>query len=109
MANEALKKENISSGYVLAMRFISISSLLFQGKRDEAIKDLNDFIVYYRLLPGDYDRDWSYTITKEFINGNKLLPPKQTRLLLDVIDLLEGSKNEGDKKIKAIEDAIKML
>ncbi|MGD2090990.1 MAG: hypothetical protein PVH61_32750 [Candidatus Aminicenantes bacterium] len=50
---------------------------------------------------------WYYGVrVKEFINNNQKLPQEQTKLLLQLIDILESPKAEGDKKIKEPEKSI---
>ncbi|NIM14133.1 MAG: tetratricopeptide repeat protein [Candidatus Aminicenantes bacterium] len=107
LANDLLKEKNISTQHILAMRFISIGSLVFQGKSAKAVDELKDFIKFYRSIPGEYERGWTYTSTKEFITGNKKLAPEQRKLLLQLVDLLESPKEKGDKKLKQLETAIR--
>jgi hypothetical protein len=107
LANYLLKEKDTSTKHILAMRFISIGSLVFQGKSAEAAAQLKDFIKFYRSIPGQYERTGSYSTTKEFITGNKKLAPEQRKLLLQLVDLLESPKEIGDKKLKQLETFIK--
>lgn len=107
MANEVLKEKGISTQYSFALKFISISSQLFLLKQPEAVSQLKEFIEYYKSLSEDFDKSWSYNLTRRFINENrKLLPLQQAKLLLQLIDILESPKAEGDKKIKELEKSI---
>lgn len=107
MANEALKQKEISTQYIFALRFISISSQLFLLKKTEAVIQFKELIIFYKSLPGDFKKSWSYNITRRFIKENrKLLPLRQTQLLFQLIDILESPKAEGDKKTKELEKSI---
>jgi tetratricopeptide (TPR) repeat protein len=106
LANDLLKENNISTQHILAIRCVSIFSLIFQGKQPETATQLKDFIKYYKTIPGEYERGWEYNTIKTFIIQYKKLPPKQKKLLLQLIDLLESPKKEGDKKLKELEISI---
>lgn len=107
LANDLLKEKDISTQLILAMRFISIGSLVFQGKQAESVVHLKDFIKFYRSIPGEYERTWDYSTIKEFITGNKNLAPEHRKLLLQLVDLLESPKEIGDKKLKQLENAVR--
>jgi tetratricopeptide (TPR) repeat protein len=105
-ANDLLKEKYISTYHVLTMRFIAICSLVLQGQQSDAVDQLKDFIKYYNSIPGEYDREWEYNTIKTFITRYEKLPPAQKNLLLQLVDLLESPKQEGDKKLKELEIAI---
>ncbi|MGD2086331.1 MAG: tetratricopeptide repeat protein [Candidatus Aminicenantes bacterium] len=105
-ANDLLKEKDISTYQVLAMRFITICALVFQGKPSETANQLKDFINYYKSIPGEYERGWKYDAIKTFITQYKKLPPKQKNLLLQIIALLESPKEEGDKQLKELESSM---
>ncbi len=102
-ANDLLKVKDISTQLVLAMRLVSICSMVFQGKQPETADQLKDFIKYYKSIPDEYERGWEYNTIKTFITQYKTLPPGQKKLLLQLVDLLESPKNEGVKKLKELE------
>ena len=106
-ANDLLKVKDISTQLVLVMRFVSICSLVFQGKQSEIADQLKDFIKYYKSIPGEYERGWNYNTIKTFITQYKKLPPAQKKLLLQIIDLLESPKKQGDKKLKELESSMR--
>jgi len=106
-ANELLKEKDISTQYMLALRLISICSLVLQGQQTEAANHLKNFINYYISIPEDYERGgWEYDGLKTFITHYKKLPPAQKNLLLQIIDLLESPKKQGDKKLKELESSM---
>ena len=70
---------------------------------------ISDFFNFYRSIPGDFEREWSYSSTKEFITGNNKLPPEQKELLLQLVDLLESPKEKGNKKLKELEISIRTV
>jgi superkiller protein 3 len=107
LANNLLKEKDISTQYILAMRFVSIGSLVFQGKQADAAAQLKEFITFYRSIPGEYERTWEYNTVKDFITQYKKLPPEQRKLLLQLVDLLESPKDIGDKKLKQLENAVR--
>jgi tetratricopeptide (TPR) repeat protein len=110
LANEVLEAQNISTHDILPMRFISIAALLFQGKRDEAFNELREYIEYYKSLPQYYELSgWSYEVIKTFIRKNTDLSEPDKTLLLDLIDILESSKPEADKKLEKFEASLEEM
>jgi tetratricopeptide (TPR) repeat protein len=108
LANELLKEKDISTHHILAMRFVSICSLVFLEKQLEAADQLKKLIKYYKTIPGEYERHWRYSdIIEDFITNRKKLTQKQRELLLQLVDLLESPKKQGDKKLKELEISIK--
>jgi tetratricopeptide (TPR) repeat protein len=105
-ANEVLQVQNIDTEDRLTMSFISVCSLFFQKKRSEAFNELKEFIEYYVSLSKDYERGWNYTESKRFISGSTQLTKTEKALLLKVIDILESSKSESEKKLKEIKSFI---
>lgn len=106
LANELLKEKGIFTDQILTIRFVSISAQLFLGRQQEAVDHLKAFISYYKSLSEEYERRRNYTTIKEFISQNKKMPPEQTQLLLQLVDILEAPKWQGDKKIKKLEVSI---
>ncbi|UCH94719.1 MAG: tetratricopeptide repeat protein, partial [Candidatus Aminicenantes bacterium] len=106
LTNELLKEKKLSIDFILSMRLVSICTLVIQGKQPEAADQLKNFIRYYKYIQGEYERDWEYNTIKTFITQYKELPSKQKKLLLQMIDLLESPKKEGDKKLKELEISI---
>jgi tetratricopeptide (TPR) repeat protein len=109
LANDLLKEKDFSIDDTLAIRFISICTLVFQGNQKDSANKLKDFINYYKTIPGEYERGWEFNTIKTFITQYKKLPPKQKKLLLQLIDLLESPKKEGDKKLKELEASIREI
>jgi tetratricopeptide (TPR) repeat protein len=105
-ADDLLKENNLTTEDILIARFLSISSLLFQGKQTEAEIKLKEFIYDYRSHKKDNKRKWLYEDIKDFINNDKKLPQGQPQLLLQLIDSLESPKSGRDKKIKELENLI---
>jgi hypothetical protein len=87
----------------MGVKFIAITSLIFQGKDTEAGKALQSFTKYYRSVNQEYEREWTYKYVKKFINQNKTLKENKRTLLLKLIDILESPKAEGDKKLTELE------
>lgn len=105
-ANNLLKEKDILIDDILAIRFVSICALVFQEKQLEAAEQLKNFTKYYESISGEYERDWRYSEIKDFIIKNKKLPQKQRELLLQLVDLLESPKKQGDKKLQELETSI---
>lgn len=106
-AEEVMEEKKIAPHYQIAMRFVAAASLIFQQRRLEAVKRLEDLIIYYKLLSKDYDRIWSYEGIKEFLDQNKKISPQETEWLIQLIDILGSPKAGGDKEIKKLEATIK--
>lgn len=109
LADSLLKGKEISTQHILVLRLVLIGSLVFQGKQTKAAAQLNDFVQYYISIPGDFERDWEYNTVKNFIIEYKKLPAAQTKLLLQLVDLLESPKKEGDKKLSELETSIREI
>ncbi|NIM17538.1 MAG: tetratricopeptide repeat protein [Candidatus Aminicenantes bacterium] len=105
-ANKVLKDGSISCEYILGMRFISITSNLFQGKYKKAIKKLRELIKYYEMLSGDYERSFEYGVLKRFLANNKKLSERQKSLLVQLVDTLESPLEVGHYKLKELEATI---
>jgi tetratricopeptide (TPR) repeat protein len=106
MVNDLLKEKDISTRHILILRLVSICLMILQGKQPKTSDQLKDFINYYKSIHGEYERGWEYDAIKTFITQYKKLPPMQTKLLLQLVDLLESPKEQGDKKLKELEIAI---
>ncbi|MCP4109426.1 MAG: tetratricopeptide repeat protein [Desulfobacteraceae bacterium] len=109
IANEILKEKDNFTDHILAMKFIIVSSLLFQEKQSEAYQELKGFIEYYKSLTEEYSRGWSYVGIKKFINNYNKIKESDKRLILDLIDILESPKPEGDKKLRQLESSLPEL
>jgi hypothetical protein len=105
-AKELLKEKNIPVEYILAMRFISLTSYLFRGKQRQAIMRLKKLIDYYKTIEQDYERTRSYEFLKEFIKSSKRLPPQQLPLLLRIIELLESPLEKGLQRVDELAASI---
>ncbi len=103
LSNELLQYEKLSIDVILAMHSVSIASLLFQGKRHEALLGFQELISYYKRLDHEYKRSWGYGLYKNFISNNKELNHTETQLLLKLVEILEMPKPEGDNTIKELE------
>ena len=89
----------------LAMRFVSIASLLLNGKKDEANKQINEFIADYKSA-GDFYRDWSYEGDRHFIESRNM--DRQTRkFLLQLMLLLDSPSSKST--IGQVEDLASKL
>jgi hypothetical protein len=87
------------------MRFVSIVSLFFQEEKAKAYEELGKIIPLYRSADGT--RHWNYEIAKKFLNENKKLKEDETKLLFDLIDILEFDGRAEEAKLKAFEKAVK--
>jgi len=106
-ARDALKSPNTSIDFQLAMRQLSISALVLQGKQMEAKEELRQFIDAYRTIKEEYNRQVIYKFRKDYIEKNKTLNQSNKNLLLKLIEILESKKPEGDKKLSELEEMIK--
>lgn len=105
LAKKVLKEKNIFIDVRLSMRFVALTSLIFQGKKSEAGIQLKELINFYKSIQEEYKKVCRYTISKNLIKNDKKLQPQETRLLLKLIEILEAPKAEGDKKLKELESA----
>lgn len=105
MAIEVLNVKDISPQYILAMNFVSISSLLVREKHQQLIAQLTEFIDYYKSLSRDYFKTWDYSLSRKFISDSPLEEYKKL-LLLQFIDILESPLAEGQRKLKEKEALI---
>jgi len=100
-AHKVLKAPNISMRDRLPMGFISISSLLFQGKRPEAFAELKKFIADLNALPKGYRVfGWSYNVSQTIIKNSTQLEESDKTLLLDLIGILKAFKTKTNQKQK---------
>ncbi|UCH96459.1 MAG: tetratricopeptide repeat protein [Candidatus Aminicenantes bacterium] len=107
MATQVLKEKNLPTPDKMVLRFIAIASLVFQEKDIEAGEALQHFADYYRSINQEYEKKWDFKDIKRFINQNKTLKENKRSLLLELIDILESPKAEGDKKLKDLETWLK--
>jgi tetratricopeptide (TPR) repeat protein len=105
LANEVLKNTRSRIKEKLPMRFVSIVSLFFQEEKAKAYEELGKIIPLYRSADGT--RHWNYEIAKKFLNENKKLKEDETKLLFDLIDILEFDGRAEEAKLKAFEKAVK--
>jgi len=88
----------------LAMRFVAIASLLLNGKKDEANKQIKEFIADYKSA-GVFYRDWSYEGDTHFIESHNM--DRQTRaFLLQSTKLLDSPSKST---IEQVEDLASKL
>jgi hypothetical protein len=86
----------------LFLQFISISSLMFQGRDQEAFTLIKKFINYYNSIRKNYKPTLKYDLIKQFVEKNNTLPPRKSKMLLIIIDILDPTK-KSDKKVKDLE------
>ena len=65
-----------------------ISSLILQGRDDDARKELKEFISRYNSLIGEYGLGWTYKGSRHFIT-ERSMDEEQKKILLNLIDILE--------------------
>ncbi len=91
-AQELLKRpaasQVLTSDEELAMRLITISSLVLQERSDEADKELRDFVSRYNSIAKGYVPTWTYDGTKNFITGRQM-DGRYKKSLLKLIEVLE--------------------
>ncbi|MCP5108336.1 MAG: tetratricopeptide repeat protein, partial [bacterium] len=92
LVNELLENKKLPPNKKPAMRFLLITSLVFQQKETEAKVELKKLNRLYKSIPArKYSgQNWDYEIIKTFIENNKRLKEAETKLLLAVIDRLES-------------------
>ena len=85
---------------MLIIKFLRISSLIFQGEQAKVVEEVKKFIVYYTSLLSDAkEKSWDYTQMREFIKDSQKLTDIEKRLLFTLIDILESPKPaETDRK-----------
>jgi tetratricopeptide (TPR) repeat protein len=106
-ANEVLEEKNLAKSDKIAMKFILCASLVLHGKDTEVPEALQRLIKYYRSIPVEYEDKWNYENIKISINQNKTLKNDKKYLLLQLIEIIESPRNEGDKKLKELETWLK--
>ena len=93
--NKENKKEPVSNWYN------------FNGE-NPGIRPFDDNDIDRRLFFGrDTEKEALLHKIPADITQYKKLPPAQKKLLLQIIDLLESPKNEGDKKLKELESSMR--
>lgn len=97
LAKEILKGK-ISIEYRLIMRGVSIASLMFQGRNQQAKDQLKEFIRYYKSIKEDYKPTWDYSSARELISSSTL-KFDQKGMLLIFLNILESSLEEGRREI----------
>jgi tetratricopeptide (TPR) repeat protein len=107
LSHEVLKAKGVSVYQILAMHSVSIFSLFLQGKPTKAHNELKELITYYRGLTKEYEREWDYTPTKNFITKTTRLNKQDLTLLLQLIHLLDSPINESKEKLKHLEALMK--
>ena len=100
-SKEVLQEKAVDIDNKFAMRFLIVAALFFQQKPSEAAVELNTLFDEYSALSKEYPRSWRYD-TKEMIQNTGKLREGEKTLLLALIDMLESSKAEGDKKLQAL-------
>lgn len=83
-----VKKFEISER--MSMRFIAIAALLLQNRSQEARAQLQEFVSYYKSVPPNFERSWSYAGTRHFIESATMSAPSK-KLVLSLIQLLQQS------------------
>jgi tetratricopeptide (TPR) repeat protein len=97
LAKEILKGK-ISVEYQLIMRGVSIASLLFQERNQQANNQLKEFARFYKSIKSDYEPTWDYSSAKELISSSTL-KFEQKVMLLKFLQILESSLEEGRREI----------
>jgi tetratricopeptide (TPR) repeat protein len=103
-ANQVLERNNISPGCSLAMRFIKISSLLFQKEKTRASQE---YLKLHHFLPSTSQpaapADWNSDMLDTFIKDNRKKSEKKFLRLL--IDVLKSPINQRNEKLKDLKKA----
>jgi Tfp pilus assembly protein PilF len=102
-ADDVIQRQLFSAADRLAMRFIVVTSLLYQQKRTEALTALQAFIDYYDSLAEYNEKWWDYETLHNVIEMSEELTDTDKTLLLNMMDLLELPKTEGDDKLTEFE------
>jgi tetratricopeptide (TPR) repeat protein len=104
-ANQVLEKDNIAAGCSLAMRFIKISSLLFQKEKTRASQE---YLQLLHFLPSASQPaapgDWNSDMLDTFIKDSKR-KKSEKKFLRQLIDVLKSPINQRDKKLKDLKKA----
>ncbi len=101
LANELLESKKLSTVQDLGMRFTLVSSLVFQQKKSQAYAALEKLVK--RIPESGSLRGWTYRFAKDFIAETNELKKEDRNLLLDLIAILESSKDRY-KRLKAFEE-----
>lgn len=104
-ANQVLENDNIAAGCNLAMRFITISALLFQKEKTRASQEYLKLLQFLPsasqpAAPGDWNPDMLDTFIKD--SKRKKSERKFLRLLIDV---LKSPINQRENKLKDLKKA----
>ncbi len=110
LARQVLENQNISAENKLMMRFILISSLIFQGEKGKAYVEVANFIKFYRSIPGSVNKSGrNYQVIKEFIGKDKKLRFEEKRLVLVLINILESPQKVGDELLEKCREITKKI
>jgi WD40 repeat protein/tetratricopeptide (TPR) repeat protein len=81
------QKWNLNAGENLTMRFIVISSLVLQGKDEEAHGKIQEFLSDYNKNQPGYKPSWSYDGTRKFLEKQEMDNARKN-CLLKLVELL---------------------
>jgi len=108
-SQEVLKQPKIHPDLNLAMRFVSITALLYQGKEKQAYRQLIDFLTYYKSLPQKIAKIWNYNDIRRFHTIDRILPRERREMMLLMMEILDDSHQKGMLKIEKLEALVKQV
>jgi tetratricopeptide (TPR) repeat protein len=107
LANKVLASKEATVADRLSMELITVSSLILSGKRSGALSQIGEFIGYFKSLPADYERTWTYTGTRRYINDQREIAKEDKSLILSLVDILESrTMKDADNKVRLLQDRL---
>jgi tetratricopeptide (TPR) repeat protein len=107
LTNKVLASKEATVAQRLSMELITIASLILSGKRSAALPQVGEFIGYFKSLPADYERDWTYTGTRRYMNDQHQIAEEDKSLILSLMDILESkTKKDADRKVQLLQDRL---
>ncbi len=98
---------NLEKYEELAMRLISVSSLLLKDEQEKrcdssSISRMEGLVNEYKSLDSYDPGSWEYRALRDFISKSEQLDEADKKVVLGLITVLESKKPEGDKKLKEL-------
>jgi len=96
------EKKQLSEAYLLPLRFMVITSLIYQGHRAEAFKTLKSFINNMKEISAGEKIQWRFDGFRKYITRTDKFNPPDKTLLEKLIVLLNAEKRDTAPLIQEV-------